>query len=154
VRKLAAIGVLALLAAGCGSGGRSTTTNARNSKLDESAARFVVRVQAQLRRGQFAAAWNSLHPAEQKVVSQARLASCYPRNYYPRSVTFRASEVRDVSWRVPGTSALSNAEAVTVSVLANGKTIDSFEQHIVRHANAWRWVLSQAFYNRAKSGAC
>jgi hypothetical protein len=153
VRKLWVVGVFALAAAGCGSGGGSTTV-ARNTALDESAARFVVQVQAQLRRGHFAQVWRSLHPAEQRVVSARRLAACYPRGYYPRSVTFKASEVRDVSWRVPGTSGLSDAEAVTVTASSGGQTIDTFDQHIVRRAGAWRWILSRAFFEKADRGTC
>jgi hypothetical protein len=154
VRKLCVLAAVALAAAGCGNGGGSTTTIARNEALDQSAARFVVQVQAQLRRGRFAQAWRSLHPAEQKVVSARRLASCYPSNRYPRTVTFRASEVRDVSWHVPGTSGLSDAEAVTVTASSGGTTIETFDQHIVRRAGAWRWMLTRAFFDRARRGAC
>ena len=153
MRKLCVLAAVALTAAGCGKGG-STTTVARNAALDESAARFVVRVQAQLRSGRFAAAWRSLHPAQQRAVSASRLASCYPSNFYPRRVTFRATEVRDVSWHVPGTAGRSQAEAVSVTVLAGGKTIDDFDQHIVRLRNAWRWSLNQPFYAKAKRGRC
>jgi hypothetical protein len=151
VRKLGLIAAVALLLAGCGDGGGSTTT-ARNPKLDRSAARFVVAVQAQLRRGQFARAWRSLHPAQKRVVSAARLAGCYPENAYPRTVTFRASEVSDVSWQVPGTEGLSDAEAVTVTATARGKVIDTFEQHITRSGGAWHWMLSRAFFAKAKRG--
>jgi hypothetical protein len=153
VRKLSLLGAVALLAAGCGDGG-STTTLARKRALDQSAARFVVRVQAQLRRGRFAQAWRSLHPAQQRVVSASRLASCYPHNYYPRTVTFRASEVRDVSWQVPGTSGLADAEAVTVTAKSGGKVIDTFDQHVVRRGSAWRWILSRTFFDSARRGVC
>jgi hypothetical protein len=148
---IAAALALAALAAGCGDSG-STTTSGRNAALDQSAGRFVVGIQAQLRRGRFAQAWHSLHPAEQRAVSASRLASCYPRTYYPRTVTFRASEVRDVSWQVPGTTGLSDAEAVTVTARSGGKTIDTFDQHIVRRGNAWRWILSADFFAKAKRG--
>jgi hypothetical protein len=154
VRKLCVLAAIALATAGCGSDGSSTTTVARSSELDQSAARFVVQVQAQLRRGEFARAWRSLHPAEQRVVSAQRLASCYPGNFYPRTVTFRASEIRDVSWQVPGTSGLSDAESVTVTASSGGKAIDTFEQHIVRRDRTWRWVLSSTFFAKAKRGAC
>ena len=154
MRKLGLVGAVALLVAGCGNGGGSTTTTARNAALDQSAARFVVRVQAQLRRGQFARAWRSLHPAQKRVVSAGRLAACYPRNAYPRTVTFRASQVRDVSWNVPGTTGLSDAEAVAVTASAGGKTIDSFEQHITRSRGAWHWMLSRAFFDKARRGRC
>jgi hypothetical protein len=154
VRNLWLLGPLVALAAGCGNGGSSTTTAARNTALDRSAARFVVGVQAQLRRGQFEQVWRSLHPAQKRSVSARRLASCYPGNAYPRTVTFRASEVRDVSWHVPGTSGLSDAEAVTVTATARGKSVDTFEQHIVRAGGTWRWMLSRAFFTKAKRGAC
>ena len=154
MRKLAQLMLaVAALVAGCGDGGGSTTTT-RNAGQDRSAARFVIGVQAQLRRGEFRQAWRSLHPAQKRAVSAQRLASCYPRNAYPRSVTFRATEVRDVSWHVPGTSGLSDAEAVAVTATARGRTVDSFEQHIVRAGGGWRWMLSRAFFVRARRGSC
>ena len=153
MRKLATLCALALLASSCGDNGGSTTT-ARNAALDESAARFVVNVQAQLRRGRFAQAWRALHPVQKRVVSAQRLARCYPRNAYPRTVTFRAHEVRDVSWNVPGTTGLSDAEAVAVTATSGGKTIDSFDQHITRSGDTWHWMLSRAFFNKARRGAC
>ena len=152
MRKLGLLAAV-LLISGCGNGGGSTTS-ARNTGLDKSAARFVVAVQAQLRRGQFARAWRSLHPAEKRVVSAQRLAACYPRNAYPRTVTFRAHEVRDVTWNVPGTTGLSDAEAVAVTATAGGRTIDSFDQHITRTDGAWHWMLSRPFFRKAARGAC
>jgi hypothetical protein len=154
VRKLSLVGVLALVASGCGSSGGSSTTIMRNTALDQSAARFVVRVQADLRRGRFQQVWRSLHAAQKRVVSAERLASCYPRNRYPQTVTFRATEVRDVSWQVPGTTGLSDAEAVMVTAKSGGKTLETFDQHIVRSNGNWRWMLSRAFFAKAKRGAC
>ena len=152
MRNFAVLAARAVLAAGCGDGG--STTTARNRALDRSAAGFVVNVQAQLRRGQFTRAWRSLHPAQKRAVSATRLAGCYPKNAYPRTVTFHATEVRDVSWRVPGTTGLSDAEAVRVRATAGGETIDTFEQHIVRVRGGWRWMLSRAFFDRARRGVC
>jgi hypothetical protein len=153
VRKFSVVAAFALLAGGCGSGSAPKAPT-RNAALDESAARFVVAVQADLRRGRFQRAWKSLHPAEKRALSAQRLASCYPRNRYPRTVTFTAKSVRDVSWTVPGTSGLSDAEAVTVTARSAGKTIETFDQHIVRSAGSWRWMLSSAFFDRARRGGC
>lgn len=153
MRKLSLLGAFALLASGCGSDNGSKTAT-RNARLDQTAARFVVGVQADLRRGRFRRAWRSLHPAERRVVSAERLASCYPRNRYPRTVTFTASKVRDVSWQVPGTDGLRDAEAVTVTARARGQTIETFEQHIVRSAGSWQWMLSRDFFDRARRGSC
>ena len=144
---------LALVAAGCGGNGGSTPT-ARDRAADASARRFAVSVQAQLRRGQFERAWRSLHPAQKRFVSAQRLTSCYPRNVYPRTVTFRATEVQQVRWHVPGTAGLSDADAVTVTATSRGRTVDVFEQHIVRSGGTWRWMLSRVFFDRARRGAC
>jgi hypothetical protein len=146
---------LALLAGGCGSSDSAGTTTSRHtSPGDQAAARAVVRVQAQLRRGEFSAAWRTLHPAERKVISADRLAACYPANAFPRTVTFRASLVQDVSWQVPGTSTFAEAKEVTVTANSDGKTVDRFKQHTVRVGKGWDWMLSRAFFDKARSGAC
>jgi hypothetical protein len=156
VRKAFALGsaALAVMAAGCGSSGNSGTTVARSSADDKAAAQAVVRVQAELRRGNFANAWRSLHPAEKRVISVQRLASCYPRNAFPRPVTFRASEVRDVVWQVPGSTTISEAKEVTVTATSAGKTLETFKQHSVRVGGTWTWMLSRAYFAKAKRGAC
>jgi hypothetical protein len=114
----------------------------------------VVRVQAALRRGRFATAWRSLHPAEKRVITVQRLASCYPRNAFPRRITFRASEVRDVVWQVPGSKTISEAKEVTVTATSGGKTIERFKQHTVLVGRTWTWMLSQPYFAKARRGAC
>jgi hypothetical protein len=156
VRKVFVLGAtLALLAAGCGSSNSAgTTTLRKTSPGDQAAARAVVRVQAQLRRGEFSTAWRTLYPAEKRVISADRLAACYPANAFPRTVTFRASLVEDVSWEVPGTSTFSEAKEVTVRAESGGKTVDTFKQHTVRVGKGWTWMLSRAFFDKARSGGC
>jgi hypothetical protein len=156
VRKLFVLGAaLALLATGCGSSnGNGTTALPRTSPGNEAAARAVVRVQAQLRRGEFAAAWRTLHPAEKRVISASRLAACYPADAFPRTVTFRAIEEQDVSWEVPGTNTFAEAKEVTVKAESAGKTVDTFKQHTVRVGPRWTWMLSRAFFNKARAGGC
>ena len=154
MRKLFALGAaLSLIAAGCG-GGKKAATPTRNTALDQSAARFVVRIQAELRRGNFARAWRSLHPVQKRAVSRRRLASCYPRNAFPRTVTFRATKVQDVSWQVPGSNTFSEAKEVTVTARSAGKTVDTFTQHVVSLSGAWTWMLSASFFRAAKRGSC
>ena len=156
VRKLFVLGAaLALVAAGCGSSnGGSSTALPRTSPGDKAAAQAVVRVQAQLRRGQFAAAWRTLHPAEKRVISVTRLAACYPADAFPRTVTFRAIEEQDVSWQVPGANTFAEAKEVTVKAESGGKTVDTFKQHTVRVGRQWAWMLSRAFFNKARAGSC
>jgi hypothetical protein len=153
VRKPAVLAVLCVgLASGCGSG-KHTDTRAEQA-LNQSAARFAVETQAQLRRGEFRRAWRTLHPAEQRVVSTAQLASCYPRNDFPGTVTFRASQAQDVKWRVPGASEPTDAKAVTVTATSLGRPKDTFTQHVVRIDGHWTWMLSQKFFQNAKNGRC
>ncbi len=148
---------LALVAAGCGSksttGSTTTRTSPNESNANESAARFTVLVQAQLKRGQFAAAWKTLHPAEKRLVSAQRLASCYPRGQFPRSVTFRARNARDVRWTVPG-GATSDAKEITIVATSPNQPKQTFTQHVVRANGGWTWMLSSAYFKRAKNGNC
>jgi hypothetical protein len=155
MRRLFALGAaLALLAAGCGSDRASTTTTATAGPGDEAAAHALVRVQAELRRGNFATAWQSLHPAERKVVSVQRLAACYPRTEFPRTVTFRATRIEDVVWQVPGTSTISEAKAVTITAASGGRKVATFKQHAVRAGGRWTWMLSSAYFKKARNGTC
>jgi hypothetical protein len=141
------------LSAGCGSSSatKSTTTD---SRANQSAARFAVDVQAELKRAHFAAAWRTLHPAEKRVVSATRLASCYPRNQFPGAVTFRAREAKDVRWRVPGTADTTDAKEITIAATSRTEPKQTFKQHLVRMNGAWKWMLSSAYFAKAKSGKC
>jgi hypothetical protein len=145
--------LLTVLAAGCGSSSDSKTSTESHA-LDQSAARFVVQVQALLKRGRFAAAWRTLHPAEKRVVPVARLASCYPKGQFPGTVTFRATKTRDVNWLVPGTTDSVAAKEVTVSAVSTGRPKQTFTQHIVRRGSEWSWMLSRQYFAAAKSGKC
>jgi hypothetical protein len=62
--------------------------------------------------------------------------------------------VRDVVWQVPGTNTISEAKEVTVTASSDRKTIDTFKQHVVSVGRRWTWVLSRAFYDKARRGAC
>lgn len=145
---------VALLAAGCGSSSKQTSTAARTSQLDESAARFVVRIQAQLKQGKFAQAWRTLHPAEKRVVSVQKLAACYPKDEFPGTVTFRATKSRDVHWLVPGTPNTVDAKEVTVTATSRGDGKQTFQQHLVRRGTSWAWMLSKHYFDAARSGSC
>ena len=147
--------LLAVVAAGCGSGSKTsaTATSPDESNASESAARFVVAVQAQLKRGQFAKAWKTLHPAEQRAVSAKRLASCYPRGQFPGTVTFRARDARDVRWTVPG-GETEDAKEITIVATSTGQPKQTFKQHVVRKDGEWKWMLSAAYFKQAKAGPC
>jgi hypothetical protein len=153
-KSFAFAAAIGLLAAGCGSSKHAAATRTTGAAQAETAARFVVGIQAELRRGAFATAWRTLHPAQKRLVSAQRLSACYPHNAFPRTVTFRATRVRDVTWRVPGTAHPSQAKEVRVTATSSGRRVDSFAQHVVRVGGAWTWMLSRRFFDAARRGAC
>ena len=152
MRKCLLLAPIGLLLAGCGSS--KHVAPRRNHALDVSAANFVVRTQAELRLGNFAQVWRTLHPVEQRVVSVKRLASCYPRNEFATTVTFHASRVGDVSWTVPGLSAPVAAREVTVTATSPGRPKQTFTQHIVRLHGGRAWMLSRQYCDLARRGKC
>jgi hypothetical protein len=155
-KELTLVFAFVLLASGCGSGGGGTTTtgNVTVPIADQTAAQFAVVVQAQLKSGRFREAWQTLHPAERKVVSVQRLASCYPKNEFPGAVTFRARQVRDVRWTVPGTGETTDAKEVTIVAKSAKAPPQTFTQHVVHVGKSWAWMLSGAYFRRAKAGTC
>ena len=92
--------------------------------------------------------------AERRLISAQRLASCYPARQFPRRVTFRAHEATDVRWTVPGTNETTDAKEISVTVTSPGQPKQSFEQHVVLVGGTWRWMLSSAYFERAKNGRC
>jgi hypothetical protein len=152
VRRFLVLAPIGLLLAGCGSS--KHVAPRRNHALDESAANFAVRTQAELRLGSFAKAWRTLHPVEQRVISVKRLASCYPRNEFAATVTFHASRVGDVSWTVPGESAPVAAKEVTLTATSPGRPKQTFTQHVVRLHGRWAWMLSRQYFELARRGRC
>jgi hypothetical protein len=153
MRRCCLLAAMPLLFVGCGST-RHARTSTTPTRADESAARFAVRVQAQLKRGRFAQAWRTLHPAEKRDVSAQRLASCYPKGQFPGTVTFRATTTRDVRWLVPGTSNSVAAKEVTVTVTSPSGAKQTLAQHLVRAGGGWAWMLSKQYFAAAKAGSC
>ena len=143
---------IALGASGCGSGAR-TRTSTKQSKADESAARFAVRHEVELAQRQFAAAWRSLHPSQKRVISVARLASCFPRDAYRGHVTFRARTVTNVRWTVPGSGNASAAKAVKLTATSADGSV-TFTHHVVRVDGRWTWALSRESFEKVRRRRC
>ena len=152
MRKFLVLAPIAVLLAGCGSSKHAVPP--RTDALDQSAAKFVVRIQAELRLGEFPLAWRTLDPVERRLISVQRLASCYPRNEFAATVTFHASRVGGVSWTVPGTSAPVAAKEVTVTATSPGRPRQTFAQHLVRIHGRWAWMLSGHYFELARRGRC
>lgn len=147
----------AALAAGCGSSSSEGTT-APPTAVTDPAARFVVRIDADLTRGRFRRVWRSLHPAQQRILSATALADCWSKQaQFERAVQFEARDVRDTAWTIPGGPAQPQpARAVRVRIFAVGsrKALDVFTQHVFRVGNRYRWIVRAKILRDFRHGAC
>jgi hypothetical protein len=143
--EVAAAGSLvAALAAGCGGGSNTSKGGA------QSAASFISQVTTQFSRGQTGPLWDTLHPADQAVVSRARYMACQSNegfnllklkvlNTYPDTI-------------VVGRKSMPST-AVSLRVTADDGTTTA-TMHGVKVNGAWRWILSPADYTAYRSGRC
>jgi hypothetical protein len=148
-RPAAAFAVVALAAAvsaGCGGSGGSGSAGAGG----QTAADFLKEVTTQFSRGQSGRLWDTLHPADQAVVSRARYTTCQSNagfelqkikvlDSYPDTVEVagKATPSTAISVRVTSNDGVTTATMHAISV--NGK---------------WRWMLSPAEYASYKQGKC
>lgn len=144
-RRLAAPAVataIVILASGCGSGGSASGTS--------SAAAFVRQVTTQFARGQSGRLWDSLHPADQAVVSRARYMACQSSEGFEIQ-KFKTLETYADTIDVAGRATRSTAVSVQVN---SDDGVTTATMHAVKVAGAWRWVLSAADFAAYKSGRC
>ena len=160
LRRLALPPVLlaAALAAGCGSD--TSTPAPKQTGVTDPAARFAVRVDVDLTRGRFAKAWQSLHPAQQRLLSPTALADCWSRSSFAeeeRSLRFEAKDVSDEPVPVPGVAGEPRpSRAVRVKILHPGeaRVLDTITQHVFRVGDGYRWIVSAAIMRDFRRGAC
>jgi hypothetical protein len=171
---LVLVAVAAVVLAGCGSDGDSTSdttqpvvTEARPTTTEaDPVANVVEREQAltalkdqirALERGDWAGAWAALHPAQQALVSQSVFVACAAKRW---GAAFDATEVHLVrvtkaQLDVPGTTVKGpgyRAEFRIVGIDARGP-FDASTTYVTLQADgAWRWTVKDpAAY---QSGAC
>lgn len=130
----------AVLAAGCGS----------SAGRPESAGAFMHRITTEFSRGQAGRLWDSLVPAEQRVVTRARYLACQ-RNGGFRIRSFKVLETYDEAVEVEGKETPSTA--VTVQVTSdNGVTTATM--HAVKIGGGWHWMLQPADLAAYGAGRC
>ena len=130
----------AALAAGCGG----------SSNRPESAGAFMHRITTEFSRGQAGRLWDSLVPAEQRVVTRARYLACQRNNGF-RIRSFKVLETYGEGVEVEGKETPSTA--VTVQVTSdNGVTTATM--HAVKVGGTWHWMLRPSELAAYAAGRC
>ena len=137
---------LVIAVAGCGG----------NDNAGDDAGAFVVQVNSDVLEGDFGDAYDSLHPAQKRILgSSERLERCLEGQLpdYPEDAKYVTTKTQVQPWTIPG-DGRSSSTAVMVDVREGDRVIDRFTQHVFRVGGKWTWILSGPLVKAARTGAC
>ncbi|MFI5054376.1 MAG: hypothetical protein ACHQDE_08440 [Acidimicrobiia bacterium] len=142
---LATAAVVAAVLTGCGGSGGGGTAGGRQSAGD-----FIRQVTTQFSLGQTGPLWDTLHPADQAIVSRTRYMACHTSSGFELQkfkVLQTYADTVDVAGKV------THSTAVSVRVTADDG-VTTATMHAVKLNGKWRWILSPADYTAYKQGKC
>ena len=137
----------AVLAVGCGGGGSGASGGGGTTK---SVADFVRQVTTQFSRGQSGRLWDTLLPADQRVVTRARFVACQANegwNLKSMKVLETYADTVNV-----GTTSLQS-RAVTVRVTSDDG-VTTATVHAVPVGSKWHWILQPSDRTAYMKGKC
>jgi hypothetical protein len=147
---LAAVLFVGALSAGCGGSGNSGGAGSPAATGGQSAAAFIRGVTTQFSLGQSGRLWDTLHPADQAVVSRTRYMACQSNSGFD----LKKIKVLD-SYADPIDIAGKTTPATAVSVRTTADDgVTTATVHAVLLQGKWRWVLSPADYAAYQHGKC
>jgi hypothetical protein len=138
----------------------SSPASARNPAQPTAAGRFMTEIVREKLEGDYAQAWERLHPAHQRVVSRDAYVACESLVPSPGDlVSARATRVFSERIRVAGVSGWirSKAVRVRVSVVPTGwlaPMVVSQTFHAIAVRGRWTWILSADQYEYYGAGTC
>ena len=142
ILAVTAAALAAVLGAGCGGGGGAGKA--------QTAPEFIRQVTMQFARGQSGPLWDTLHPADQAVVSRARYMACESNEGFDLT-KIRILQTYPDTVDVAGHSTPSTA----VSIRATADDgITTATMHAVKVNGAWRWILSPSDSAAYSKGRC
>lgn len=130
----------AVVTAGCGS----------STGKSESADAFMRRITIEFSRGQAGRLWDSLVPAEQRVVTKARYLACQKNGGF-RLRSFKVLDTYGEGVEVEGKETPSTA--VTVQVTSDDG-VTTATMHAVKIGGRWHWLLQPADLAAYAAGRC
>lgn len=133
--------IFTLLAAFAGCGGDDSGPSAGG----QSAGDYVTKLLGYVDKGQWGPEWDSLHPAQQALVSRDAYITCATKKTVPNVSAVKVLETYSEDVAIPGTSTRAASTAVTVEYtasLAGRKDTAKATFHVFVIDGHWRWVLS------------
>jgi hypothetical protein len=143
--RLAAVALLAVVAAGCGS-------DSSAPKEDPSTA--AVRVVHQITANRYAQAWGDLHSKDQHVAPLGEYVDCETRSPViarPRGV--KVTKVTDESFGI-GDGSFVETKAVAVRLTFAGAFKVTHTVHLVAEDGRWKWILPSFRFRDYKANRC
>jgi hypothetical protein len=105
----------------------------------------------------YGAAWNWLHPTDQKLISRARYVQCMHSSLPYHLLSFRTLAIREDPVQLPGIpQTTSKAVTFTMRIAFAGRAAQSvtMTKHAIRLSSRWAWFFSPAQMVRVSQGAC
>jgi len=141
---LAALAALVLLA-GCG-GGESDPESTPAGRAQK---QFL----EDLYNDRLDAAYATLHPAYQRVVSRKRFVACTRAARFGGLGSIEILDVSDDPVDIPGSGNVP-AKAVRVRLTSSKGQTATFVNHEVEVGSGWRWLLNRAGASAYRAGRC
>lgn len=149
----AAAVVVAVLAAGCGSG------SAAKQPADDPAV-FLRGIVTSIAANDYGTAWQRLHPAQQRVATRTAYVRCEQLTPIPGHLDWiRVVSAKDVRINVPGDTGTVDSKAVTLRLklsepVLKQSVIVTKTVHAVAVDGRWRWILTPARFGSYRSKSC
>jgi hypothetical protein len=140
---VAGLGV-AVVVAGCGGDVDPARTPAGMAQV-----RFL----EDLYNGRVVRAYDSLHPAFQRIVPRPRFVRCTRQARLGGLDSIEILDVYDDPVRIPG-SGKAGAKGVRVRLTSTNGDATTFVSHEVKVGPRWRWVLNDSALKAYQSGIC
>jgi hypothetical protein len=142
---LATAALTAAVLAGCGGSRSSGTPGGQQSAAD-----FISQVTTQFSLGQTGPLWDTLHPADQAIVSRARYMACHTSSGFDLQ-KFKVLQTYPDTVAIAGKATPSTAVSVRVTA---DDGVTTATMHAVSLNGKWRWILSPVDYAAYKRGRC
>ena len=124
--------------------------NQQHSRRRQSAADFIRQVTTQFSLGQTGPLWDTLHPADQAVVSRARYMACHTSSGFDLQ-KFKVIQTYTDTVDVAGKATPSTAVSVRVTA---DDGVTTATMHAIKLNGKWRWILSPTDYGAYTQGKC
>ena len=155
-----ALALLALATGACTAVALGARPNGDDAATEREAARFAAHAVRLLAENRYAAAWDLLLPAHQRVVARSDYAACERTSLIPGHVrSVSVGWVADESVAVAGLPGKTRTKAVAFrlviadALVPDGVVVEDVV-HVVRVDGGWRWILPPGRYNSYRAGGC